>query len=275
MTEFVEKVTLDRRAGTAVYENGARVRYTWTAPLKSLDKFYQERDLLLLPPQVRWVSKSKQAFLLEFPPSYQRITISDADREWYDEVRIPLPWTVYFCDQDVGILYVFARPQQIRSLEDQLCWYHLSNIQTTHQACAGYLEDEDLDGKNPIDYAFAHINAFWLSTFNGGMYTFHPKIRGTMVPSNLLRDVLKDAEPDTPNIWVNTDYFYWLAEQSIEDILAWDWRPNHTIRHLLESQVANAGLFNDVHTQIRTSSDAISAVVRKQDEDPGKSYAQA
>lgn len=230
--------------------------FRWSITPEKLDEIVNMP--FLLPPQVRWMSWSRNQFLLEFPPTRQRITagiayfIDDGGEEF--EVEIPLPWTVYFYNGYT--LQIFARASQIRSLDDELCWYHLSNIQASHEMCdvGEHGEEEYVEPKdgNSLDYVFRIINRFWQSKFNGGMYLWREGDRHCL-PANLLREKRIASYPnrDDEYIWIDPQYFKWLAEQSVEDLLEWEWQPSMTIRELILPHQSH-NFYAELNSLIRT-----------------------
>ena len=230
-----EVVTLTEEQVTLRAKYGQAQTYEWVT---NSTLFTAEDAFELLPPFVRWHSRLKDRWLLEFPPGHRNVTVNcDTQALGTRVARVPMPWTVYFVNLATNKLYIYARTQQLRSVTDKLCWYHMSNVMRNHEQCAGYAEMKINPGATRLDQALRKVNEFWNTTFNGGFYVLGHG--GKAAPKQLK----KKAHPrhggiDDGVVWPKSDIWDWLEEVSIEDLLSWDWQEDHTLE---EAFVANFG----------------------------------
>lgn len=233
--------------------------WEWTAPLKDLE-VDDPTQIPLLPPQVRWFSADQKAWLLEFPPRTHTVTLVpngmnvSTTVKTQQEVDIPVPWTVYFVDLEHHYCSIFARPAQIRTLDDKLSWHYLSNIKEDHHFCEGFRTNFK-NSQTPLQKVMTYINDYWKTGFNGGHYLMRPDTK-KFLPTNLIRE--ERIKGSGYGIFIDLDFYLWVSTLSHEDVLAWEWVEDMSVGDLIKRHQAakRQGLWERLDLTIRTKGNA-------------------
>lgn len=206
----------------------------------------------ILPPVVRYISRSGRNILLERPPQLMKVNyygkpkseIADATLQEYD---IPLPWTVYgIClgkDFRPYSTYVYGAKRSIRNDTDQLYALPLPNCEMSGKFCTpgeeyqADAEEEEWDIGRGINTAYANI---WNSNFNTDIVGNIVSAYRYRLPQAIFegkgdrKPVADNARPKPSNLLKRWEEF------EIEELLDWEWTPAQLngrptlVRHLIE-----------------------------------------
>lgn len=231
------KIEMNQNTTTATSTIGKK-RYNKTSPTQDLLAGLVPTEML--PVSVRWIDQINQIYVLEYPPQTKIITLQSI-REGPTlnrEYAIPIPWQIYIC-QISGFnmrLHMFMRTQQLTSLDDTLNHHHMTNIYRDGSPCAP-LGDITYESSGGIELCREMIDMLWMSAFNGGNYMYHSekgiahkafgKEEGFLMPDEVA------AAGFHRNFWI-PEYYQWLEQQSIEDVLQWNWKNTGSLRTLID-----------------------------------------
>jgi len=205
----------------------------------------------MFPTQLRWHDPIQNVFVLEIPPYYQMITRRARTRYSYHRAEqnheggtflIPLPWQVYICvlHPDYAQIYFYTRTEQLQSLDDDINYQHMPNVYTTGEPCRGAQGVVNLE--RPIETCFNLISNIWLTDFSGGGYNidgeqapkeFYPP-KGSLQPKELVEAGFSD------HFWAPSYMHEFLEEQTIEDILGWEWVKAAPLRQVIKWAMRNS-----------------------------------
>lgn len=200
--------------------------------------FHTTNSLGLMTPALRWMNHDRSAFLVERPPCRVRIEFwpnasnEATKREGLSPtaVEVPLPWQVYAVLFAPGQnytaldrLYVWARPEAIRTPDDKLFQLPLPNIYEGGQVCVGrqlpynykrHVTSNRKLGQFSPALAFSWIiNQFWQDTFN-------IEIPPYGVPPEAADHATDLAKADGLGL---ITYLEFLATTEIADMLGWSY----------------------------------------------------
>ena len=135
-------------------------------------------SLGLLPPAVRWMDNTKKIVIFERPPMMQTLSYYPAYRDRLTEghkfvlasYTLPVPWTVYAVQFDTEYnpleVRVFARKEQINSMDDRLFLLPILNLYSNGAVCnPSYAKYEEREPTMATGLQEAY-NIVWNSGFN-------------------------------------------------------------------------------------------------------------
>lgn len=200
----------------------------------------------IFPINLRWMDPARRIYVLEYPPETRLISSGEFGETLR---RIPLPWQVYVCSvKTVVNVHLTMRTEQLGSLDDILYHSFASNIYRDGTPCGGpqveggfrkYKDMEDLELCKQM------IDGIWMTNFNGGCYLSSEAGLGNLGKRHraledtgrclLPREVI-DAGFDE-HFWSYSegedDFYAWIEERSIEEVLRWEYHPHATVREII------------------------------------------
>lgn len=178
----------------------------------------------LLPPAVRWIAPTNQAFIFETQPRSVQVVLDRQER-----FHIQFPWLVYvvraqydfgyYCFRNV-VTKVFMRPAAIATTEDELWSF---DWPTLHEASY-----DDLDTINRLieNLPLRLLNRYRISTqmldgWQVKVEAHHPEV------------VAQAYEADTHTFNLEK-FLHWHAQRSLEDVLTPVGAATSTVQHEID-----------------------------------------
>jgi hypothetical protein len=193
---------------------------------------------------VRYADEESGVYVLEFAPTVKMISLSK------EHMLVPVPWQVYLCQPRKNKVQFFARTEPLSSLNNVVCYPHISNMYRDCQPCGGVPFGKN--GEDDVEYSIRMINYIWASGFQGGFYLSaeygghggHHCLPGSSRGSLLPKDVVTHMKgspmyyPGGDNGWGNNSrtYYDWIETLTLDDILKWKWHEAGTLKSLLPVQ---------------------------------------
>lgn len=227
----------------------------------------------VLPPIVRWISRSGLHVLLERPPQVMSVAyygvqasnVGNAQRQVYE---IPLPWTVYSIQMDDKLrpvnVYVFGAKGPISSYQDTLEVLPLVNCDHYGRFCTPtpkWDTTEKWTIAQGINAGYAQV---WESNFNTDITTMIDEAYASRLPSAIFEGTEKAKGIELGSRVSGANIYKRWEKYDIQDVLQWAWQPEESrstetvgaiIQRARDEDARHTGvhLFNTLRSKLRSA----------------------